>query len=149
MNKAIGLQLLAFGAVCIGLSCLVFLLAKPLATPTLIMGLAGGTLCLVAGFRASRGITHKSLALLTLVPLTIVLVSQAVMTWGPGTPEIPDRGKAAATVCLLVILSYGMLMRVAYAGLSPIGKSIVPANEGGTRHEGSHRSPTKSAVGRP
>lgn len=87
MNKAIGLQLIGFGVVSIGLGCLVFFMARPLAMPTSIAGLAGGALCLVAGFRAVQGITRKALPLLTLIPLTIVLVAQTVLTWGGGSCE--------------------------------------------------------------
>lgn len=149
MNKAMGMQLLVFGVAVIGLSCLVFVLAKPLATTTLIAGLTGGALCLIAGIRAQLGITQKSLPLLTLIPLTIVLVSQTVMTWGAATPEIPNRGIATATVCLLTLLSYGMLMRVAYAGLSPLGHAAPPrpaTNVSEARADGPHRPTVQTAT---
>lgn len=118
MNKAIGVQLAAFGAASIGLSCLLYFLARTLALPTLIAGLAGGMLCIVAGIRAVQGVASRTLPLLTLIPLTIVLVSQAVMTWGAGSPDIPARGWVSPVVCLLLGLTYLMLMRVMYAGNS-------------------------------
>ncbi|MBL9138833.1 MAG: hypothetical protein JNK85_23395 [Verrucomicrobiales bacterium] len=149
MNKAIGVQLLGFGAASIGLGCLVYFLARPLALPTLIAGLAGGTLCLVAGIRAVLGVTRKTLPLLSLIPLTIVLVSQAVMTWGAGTPEIPARRSASLVVCLLLALSYLMLMRVAYAGSSYVGNASRPANGGGKTTPPASASAVKEAAGKP
>lgn len=149
MNKAIGVQLIGFGAASIGLSCLLYFLARPLAMPTLIAGLAGGTLCIVAGIRAVQGVTQRTLPLLTLIPLTIVLVSQAVMTWGAGSPEIPARGSASALVCLLLGLSYLMLMRVMYVGNSHLRDSYTQAGDGAnaTRHVGA--SAGKALAGRP
>ncbi len=143
------MQLVALGAASIGLGYLVFVLAKPLATTTLIAGLAGGALCFLAGIRALQGVRQKTLPLLTLIPLTIVLVSQAVMTWGAGTPEIPDRGKATAAVGLLVVLCFGMLMRVAYAGLSPIGPSPTPAKPSVTRQGSFGAPPVQAETGKP
>lgn len=147
MNKAIGVQLIGFGVASIGLGCLVFFMARPLAMPTLIAGVVGGALCLLAGFRAVQGVTRKALPLLTLIPLTIILVAQTVLTWGAASPEIPGRRSASAVVCLLLALSYLMLMRVAYAGLTPVGPSDSPRDT-------SKKLPTVSApaarpVGKP
>lgn len=149
MNKAIGVQLLGFGAMSIGLSCLVYFLARPLAMPTLIAGLAGGTLCLVAGIRAVQGVTRKALPLLALIPLTIVLVSQAVMTWGAGSPEIPAQRSASLVVCLLLALSYLMLMRVAYAGISHLGDSSTTEKDGGKTARRVGASAVKAAARKP
>jgi len=148
MNKAIGVQLIGFGVASIGLGCLVYFLAGSLAMPTLIAGLAGGTLCFVAGIRAMRGATHKTLPLLTLIPLTIVLVSQAVMTWGAGSPEIPARRLASLIVCVLLALSYLMLMRVAYAGASHLGNSSSTVKEGGKTTRPVGASAVKAAAGK-
>jgi hypothetical protein len=117
MNKTIGFQLVVYSLLLAGLSYFVHHLAPALARPTLIAGLAGGALCLVWGLRALAGSRGKALAILTLVPVTFVMLSQTVITWGGGSQEVLGRQTAAMVITLLLVLSIGMLMRIAYAGV--------------------------------
>jgi hypothetical protein len=116
MNKTLGLQLVVYSLLLAGLSYLTHRLAPALARPTLIAGLVGGALCLVWGLRAIAGSRGKTLPCLTLMPISFVMLSQAVLTWGGGSQEVPGRTLAAAVITVLVVLSVGMLMRIAYAG---------------------------------
>jgi hypothetical protein len=126
MNKAIGIQLLVYSASLAGLSALTYHLAGDFARATLIAGLVGGTLCAIWGLRVVNGNRGKALPLLTLVPVNFVLLSQSVMAWWGGSQAIESGKTAALLITLLLVISMGMLMRIAYAGMflgaEPTGK---------------------------
>jgi hypothetical protein len=128
MNKTIGLQLIVYSLLLAGLSCLAYRLAPALAQPTLIAGMAGGALCLVWGLRAAAGSRNKALPILTLVPVNFVLLSQTVINWSGGSQDASGRRLAAAVITLLLVLSLGMLMRIAYTGVVFYGRSAGPTN---------------------
>ena len=117
MNKTIGLQLVVYSLLLAGLSYLTHHLAPSIARHTLIAGLAGGVLCLVWGVRAVGGSRGKALPILTLIPISFVMLSQTVMTWGGGSQEVPGQRTAALVITALFALSIGMLIRIAYAGV--------------------------------
>lgn len=132
MNKSIGLQLVIYSLLLAGLSCLVYHLAPTLARVTLITGLAGGVLCLVWGVWAMLGSRHKVWAILTLVPVSFMLLSQTVVGWSGGVSAVPGRGAAAAVTTLLLLLSLAMLMRIAYAGVLFGEPATDPRKDAGT-----------------
>ena len=130
MNKTLGLLLVVYGLLLAGLSYLVHHLAPALALPTLITGLAGGTLCLVWGLRALAGSPGKALALVTLIPITFVLLSQTVIGWAGGGQEVSGRHAAATVITVLFALSLGLLMRIAVAGVVFDGQAASPTKDG-------------------
>ena len=81
MNKTLGLLLVGYSLLLVGLSCLVYHLAAAAGRPTLITGLVGGALCLVWGLRALAGSGGKALPLLTLIPVNYALMTQTFMGW--------------------------------------------------------------------
>ena len=117
MNKTIGIQLIVYSLLLAGLSYFTHHTAPTLARPTLITGLAGGALCLIWGFRAMEGSRGKALPILTLIPVSFVLLSQTVTVWSGGSEAVAGRRIAAAVITLLLVLSIAMLMRIAYAGV--------------------------------
>lgn len=133
MNKTIGFQLVVYSLLLAGLSYLIHHLAPALARPTLIAGLLGGALCLVWGLRALAGSRGKALPILTLIPISFVMLSQTVITWGGGSLEVPGRQRAAAVITLLLVLSIGMLMRIAYAGVLFDVQPGRPTTDGGVK----------------
>ncbi|MCU0785509.1 MAG: hypothetical protein MUF81_15960 [Verrucomicrobia bacterium] len=116
MNKTIGLQLIVYSLLLAGLSYLVHHLAPTIARPTLITGLAGGGLCLLWGVLALLGSRRKALAILTLIPISYVVLGQAITNWMGRDVELSGQRVVAAITTLLFALSVGMLMRIAYAG---------------------------------
>lgn len=84
--------------------------------PTLVAGLAGGAFCLTWGLRAMRGAGGKALSVLTLVPISFVMLSQTVILWMGGAPESAGGRVAASVVTILFVVSVGLAMRIAYAG---------------------------------
>ena len=116
MDKTIGLQLVIYSLLLAGLSYLTHHLAPTLSRPTLIAGLVGAVLCLIWGLRGVLGKGGKALPVLTLIPISFVMLSQTVITWTGGGQEVPGRRAAAIVISALLVLSLGMLMRIAYAG---------------------------------
>jgi len=133
MNKTIGFQLVVYSLLLAGLSYLTHHLAPALARPTLIAGLVGGVLCLVWGLRALAGGRGKALPILTLIPVNYVLLSQTIMTWAGGSQEVPGRQTAAAVITVLFVLSIGMLMRIACAGVVFEGQAANPTTDGAAK----------------
>ena len=118
MNKTLGFQLALYSLLLAGGSYFTHHQAPTLTQPTFIAGLAGGVLCLGWGVRAIAGHRGKALPILTLIPVAFVLLSQTVLGWwSDGNPAVGQRTVALLTT-LLLVLTIGMLMRIAYAGLS-------------------------------
>jgi hypothetical protein len=114
MNKTIGLLLVVYSLLLAGLSYLVHHLAPEVARPTLITGLVGGALCLVWGLRALAGSGGKALPILTLIPVNFALLTQTFMGWSGGSGGLQT---VAVVITLLLALSLGMLVRIAWSGM--------------------------------
>ncbi|HRT07452.1 MAG TPA: hypothetical protein P5233_03585 [Candidatus Paceibacterota bacterium] len=123
MNRGIGWMLLGYSAVLAALSWVVFHFTPSSGKLTLIVGVAGAVLCVLWGARAMVGKARKAGVLLTLAPVAFVLLSQAVTNWGGTVGAGEDRRAAAWVATLLLILTVGVLMRVAYFGVAPIGQA--------------------------
>ena len=130
MDKTIGLQLVIYSLLLGGLSYLTHHLAPALSRPTLIAGLGGAVLCFIWGLRGMLGKRGKALPILTLVPTTFVMLSQTVITWSGGGQEVPGRRTVAVVITVLLALSIGMLMRIAYAGVALEGQTANPMKIG-------------------
>jgi hypothetical protein len=117
MNKTIGLLLVVYSLLLASLSYLVYHLAPGVARPTLITGLIGGALCLVWGVRVLAGSGGKALPLLTLIPVSFALLPQAFMSWSSGSEGLQVSRTVAMVITLLLLLSLGMLVRIAWSGM--------------------------------
>jgi hypothetical protein len=117
MNKTIGLLLVVYSLLVAGLSYLVYHLAPGGGRPTLITGLVGGGLCLVWGFRALAGSGGKALPLLTLIPVNFALLPQTFMGWSGASGGLQAGRTVAVAITLLLVLSMGMLVRIAWSGM--------------------------------
>jgi hypothetical protein len=137
MNKTIGLLLVIYSLLLAGLSYLVHHLAAGAARPTLIAGLVGGALCLVWGFRALAGSGGKALPILTLIPVNFALLTQTFMGWAGGSGGLQVGRTVAAVITLLLALSLGMLVRIAWSGMV----FDVPAG-GATKEEDGQSQPS-------
>jgi hypothetical protein len=133
MNKTIGVQLTVYSLVLAGLSCLTHHLAAPVARLTLIAGVVGAVLCFTWGLRAVLGKGGKALPILTLIPISFVMLSQTVMTWGGGSQEAPQQRTAVLLIAILFVFSMVMLMRIAYAGVVFDGERANPTKDGGAK----------------
>jgi hypothetical protein len=117
MNKSLGYVLIIYALLLAGLSYLAHQLAPKIAQTTLITGLVGGPLCLAWGLLAVGGKKGKALPILTLIIINFMMLSQTVITWFGGGREEPGRMPAALVITVLLLVSLGMLMTIAYAGI--------------------------------
>jgi hypothetical protein len=117
MNKTIGVLLVVYSLLLASLSFLVYHLAPGVARPTLITGLAGGALCLVWGIRALAGSGGKALPLLTLIPVNFALLPQTFLGWSGASGGLQAGWTVAGVITLLLVLSMGMLLRIAWSGM--------------------------------
>jgi hypothetical protein len=136
MNKTIGLLLVVYSLLLAGLSYLVYHLAPGGTRPTLITGLVGGALCLVWGVRALSGSGGKALPLLTLIPVSFVLLPQTFMSWSGGSGESQAGRTVAVVTTLLLVLSLGMVVRIAWSGM------VFDVPAGGAAQEGGPKAAT-------
>jgi hypothetical protein len=68
------------------------------------------------GVLAMLGSRRKALALLTLIPISYVLLGHAINRWSDHDANMSGRLIVALVTTLLFVLSIAMLMRIAYAG---------------------------------
>jgi len=150
MNKNLGSELIIYSILLAGLSYLTHHLAPTIARPTLVTGLVGGGLCLVWGILAVLGKRSKALPILTLIPISFVMLSQAVLTWGGGTQRVPGWQKATLTIVVLLAFSMGMLLKIAYAGATFAGQPPSPTKEQPAKPQTTSRPESKpNAAQRP
>lgn len=128
MTRTVGFQLVLYSFLLAGISYVVKRSAPSLSSPTFETGVAGGAVCLLLGIRALCGHRGKGLAILALIPISFVMLSQSVMTWGSEVEAAAAPRSPALTITFLFVVSMGMLARVAYAGVS----FAPPANGGVT-----------------
>lgn len=133
MNKKIGLQLVVYSLLLAGLSYLIHNLAPGGALPALITGWVGGALCLVWGAGAMAGFRGKALPILTLIPVSYVLLPQTFMRWSGESREAPAGVVVALLTTLLLLLSLGMMARIAWAGVVFDVPGASPTQEGGAK----------------
>ena len=128
MNKTLGFELIVYGVLLAGLSLLTNHIAPAMARPTLVTGLAGGALCVLWGVLALLGNRRKVWAMLTLIPISYVMLSQTVTIWMEGIQDVTGRRTAALVITVMLVFSIGMLMMIAYAGVRFDGQPAKPTN---------------------
>jgi hypothetical protein len=124
MNKTVSLQLVVYSLLLAGLSYLAHFLGRGTLQLTLITGLVGGGFCMVWGIWALVGSRGKALPLLTLIPVSYILLTQTFESWSRGGAA------ATATIAVLVTLSVGMLLRIAWSGVVFDVQPGTPPKEG-------------------
>jgi len=136
MNKAVSIQLICYSPLLAGLGLFVYKLAGEATRPTLYAAVAGGVVCAAWAVLAIAGKCSKILPVLTLVPVSFVLLAQMVTMWADEARKGPDYRKASIVITVLFVVSIAMLIRVAYSGLN-----IAQGNVGAGGH-GAPRGPT-------
>lgn len=114
MNKTTGTLLLTYGLVLAGLSYLTHRLTP--APQMLVAGLLGGLLCVVWGMRAIQGESGKAWAILTLIAVNFVALSQTITGW-LGNPANQEAQAAVVLSTVILLISMGMVIRIAWAGV--------------------------------
>lgn len=129
MNKKIGVILIGYSLLLAGLSFVVHYSASASAWGTLAAGLAGGVLCLIWGLRAVAGSRGKALPILTLIPVSFVLLGQTFTSWSGGAMGRQGAPLKGVLTTLLLVLSLGVLVRIAWSGVVFDLPSVNPAKD--------------------
>ena len=123
MNSKMALYVLTHGVGLIALALLIHRVAPETARVTLVTGLAAGGLCALWGVLGLLGHRRRVGAVLTLIPASLVLLTQAVNGWmGPGTGK-SESLLASALVTVMFVASVGVLTYVLHAGENAPGAS--------------------------
>lgn len=129
MDRLVGYHLIAGGLLLAGLGFLAHHFCPSQARTALVAGLVGGGLTVVWGLRALRPGARKAPAVLTLIPLSFVMLSQSVTFW-MADATVPGHVPGAIVVTLLCLLSVALLLRVGYAGVVFDGDAPPAARHG-------------------
>lgn len=74
-------------------------------------------MCVIWSLRSMMGSRGKALPILTLIPVSFTLLSQTITAWYGGGGAWEGGRIVAALVALMLALSLGMLVRIAWAGV--------------------------------
>ena len=147
-SKSVGTALVGYGVGIAGLGWFIYQMAPGMARPTLIAGVAGGALSVLWGVRWLAGRGRKVWPILTLLPVSFVLLSQTVTAWmGEGEGSGPASGKLAILMTLALAASVAMIMRVAYHGV--FGPASAPGGKQPLPSAGAETSGTEAGAGYP
>lgn len=145
-SRSVGAALVGYGVGIAGLSWFICQMAPTMARPTLIAGIAGGALSVLWGVRWLTGRGRKVWPILTLLPVSFVMLSQTVAAWmGAGEGSGPANGKLAILMTLALVASVAMIMRVAYHGA--FGPGSAPGEKQPLPSAGAETSRTESGAG--
>lgn len=84
-------------------------IAPVMAKVTFIVGLTGGGLCVLCGIAALAGHKHRTWAVLTLVVVSFIVLTQVVQAWSAFAIESAGGLTGALLLTLMLLLTVGML----------------------------------------
>ena len=125
MNKTLAIELIICGALIALLALFDHLIAPEFARTAFVTGLIGGVLSILWGLFGLLGYRKRVWAILTLIIVSYVFLSQAITGWFGQSAEKTGIRTAAAIVTVMFFISLATLMILAYAGISkPIGGEL-------------------------
>ena len=98
--------LLAYGVALAGLSLVVQQIAPAFAEVTFSAGIAGGGLSVLWGIVAFTGHKRRTWAILTMIAVTVVLLTQVVQAWLGESTSLTGR----LVLTLMFLMTMGMLL---------------------------------------
>ncbi|MBI3850528.1 MAG: hypothetical protein HY298_09710 [Verrucomicrobia bacterium] len=110
------LYVLTHGVGLIALALLTHRVAPEMARVTLITGLAGGGFCALWGVFGLLGHRRRVGAVLTLIPVSLVLLTQAVSGWMERGAGKSESLFAPSLMTVMLVTSVGVLTYVLHAG---------------------------------
>jgi len=136
---------MAYGLLLAAIGFVIQQINPALTKVTLIAGLVGGGLSVLWGIVGLTGHKRRSWAVLTLIGIAFVLLSQVVNTWIPSPNETSGGLAGSLMLTFLLLLTVGMLMyllhgerhpefyRTGTAGLDDSGsrRDVAPSDGGG------------------
>lgn len=126
-----GSILVGYGLVAAGLAFALRQIAPALAEVTFLAGLLAGGLLVLWGVLAWAGHKRRTWAVLTLVALGFVLVSQVVHAWSTPANETPGKMAGALLLTVLTFMNLGMLIYLLHGERPPEFYRTAPARRNG------------------
>jgi peptidoglycan/LPS O-acetylase OafA/YrhL len=119
MSKKMASIVMAYGLVLAALGFVLQQVTPTLAKVTFIAGMAGGGLSVLWGIVGLTGHKRRSWAVLTLIAVAVVLLSQVVHAWSPSASETSGSLAGPLLLTFLLLLTVGMLMYLLHGERSP------------------------------
>jgi hypothetical protein len=116
MSKKMASIILAYGIALAALGLFIQQTPSTFARVVFVTGIAGGGLCVLWGIAGFAGYKRRTGAVLTLIALTLVLLSQAVKAWLP-SDAASLTGQLVPT--LMFLATIGMLLYVLHGERPP------------------------------
>jgi len=111
--------LLTYGAALAGLSFVVQQIAPAFAKVTFVAGMAGGGLSVLWGIVAFAGKKRRTWAVLTMIAVTVVLLTQVVQAWLTSTDTTSTNLTGRLVLTLMFLMTMGMLLYVLHGERPP------------------------------
>ena len=129
--------LVGYGCVVAGLALVLQQVAPALAEVFFLAGLIAGGLSVLWGIVALAGHKRRVGAVLTLIALALVLLTQVVPAWSASASETPGKLPGALVLTLLMLMTVGMLMYLLHGERPPEFYRTGPTrpSDSGTRGE--------------
>lgn len=147
MSKKMGSIVVGYGILLAVLAFVLQQVSPTLAKVTFIAGLAAGGLSIIWGIVGLVGHKRRTGAMLTLIALAFVLLTQVVDAWSVSSSEAPGKLAGALLLTLLMLLTVGMMMYLLHGERSPefyqtetvrrkqsVSGGDAAPSEGGRRH---------------
>ena len=119
MSKKMGSIVLSYGVLVAVLAFVLQQVSPNLARVTFIAGLVAGGLSMIWGIVGLAGHKRRTWAMLTLVALAFVLLTQVIDGWSAAAKETTGQLAGALLLTLLMVLTVGMMMYLMHGERSP------------------------------
>ncbi len=135
MSKKMGSIVVGYGLLIAVLAFTLQQVSPPLARVTFIASLVAGGLSVIWGIVGLAGNKRRTWAMLTLVALAFVLLTQMVDAWSASASETPGKLAGALLLTFLMILTVGMMMYLMHGERPPefYKTGTIPRNNSGPR----------------
>jgi hypothetical protein len=153
MSKKMAIVIAAYGVVLAAISFFIQQAAPALANVIFITGIAGGGLCVLWGIVAIAGHKRRAWAVLTLIAVAFVVLSQVVQAWSVSTDETSTSLTDRLVLTFMLLMTVGMLMYILHGERPPefyttgTARRDTSPSRGNDAHSdgGRHQSKSKQA----
>jgi hypothetical protein len=119
MSKKMASIILVYGVALAALSLLIQQIAPAFAKVILITGIAGGGLSVLWGVVALTGHKRRAWAVLTMIAVTFVTLSQTVQAWMASSDAASTSLMGRLVLTLMLLMTVGMLMYLLHGERPP------------------------------
>lgn len=143
MSKEMASVIGAYGVVLAALSLFIQQAAPAFAQVVLVTGLGGGGLCVLWGIVAFAGHKRRAWALLTMIAVALVTLSQVIHAWSVSTDATSMSLMGRFVLTLMLLVTVGMIMYVLHGERPP---EFYDPGAAGRANPASHGEPAQPRV---